>query len=163
MMRKSLLSLLASIAVLLCFTLTANAQVDVTPSAASYPTLKAAFTAINAGTHTGAVVISISGSTTETDSCVINASGVGGASYSSITMSPTGGAARTIQGNINGNFIVFNGADNFTINGLNSGGNSLTISNSNAGLLATTLRFFDDASGNTVTNCAIKGSSISNT
>ncbi len=162
MMRKSLLSLLASIAVLLCFTLTANAQVDVTPSAASYTTLKAAFTAINAGTHTGAVVISISGSTTETDSCVINASGVGGASYSSITMSPTGGAARTIQGNINGNFIVFNGADNFTINGLNSGGNSLTISNSNAGLLATTLRFFDDASSNTVTNCAIKGSSISN-
>ncbi len=159
---SKIISLICFVAALVLFTNSANAQINVTPNSVNYTTLKAAFNAINAGTHTGAITISISGSTTETDSCVINASGVGGASYSSITMSPTGGAARTIQGNTNGNFIVFNGADNFTVDGLNTGGNSLTISNSNAGLLATTLRFFDDASSNTVTNCAIKGSSISN-
>ncbi len=159
---SKIIPLICFVAALVLFTNGANAQINVTPNSVNYTTLKAAFNAINTGTHTGAITISITGSTTETDSCVMNESGVGAAVYSSITMSPTGGAARTIQGNINGNFIVFNGADNFTINGLNSGGNSLTISNSNAGLLATTLRFFDDASGNTVTNCAIKGSSISN-
>ncbi|CAF4694351.1 unnamed protein product [Rotaria sp. Silwood1] len=159
---SKIISIICVVAVLVLSTNGAKAQVNVTPNSVNYTTLKAAFNAINAGTHTGAITISISGNTTETDSCVINATGVGAASYSSITMSPTGGAARTIQGNVNGNFIVFNGADNFTINGLNTGGNSLTISNSSASTLASTIRYFDDASNNTITNCIIKGSGISN-
>ncbi len=161
-MKKTIL-LIFIIASIVLISSRAKAQVNVTPNSINYTTLKAAFNAINAGTHTGAITISISGNTTETDSCVINATGTGSASYSSITMSPTGGAARTIQGNVNGNFIVFNGADTITINGLNTGGNSLTISNSSTGTLATTLRFFGDACNNIITNTSIRGSAKSNT
>lgn len=126
---SKIISLICVVAALVLFTNGANAQVNVTPNSVNYTTLKAAFNAINAGTHTGTIIISISGNTTETDSCVINANGTGSANYNRITISPTGGAARTIQGNVNGNFIVFNGADTITINGLNTSGNSLTISN----------------------------------
>lgn len=41
----------------------------------SYATLKAAFDAINSGTHTGSITLSIIGNTTETAPAVINASG----------------------------------------------------------------------------------------
>ncbi len=160
---SKIIPLICAIAAIVLITNGAKAQVNVSPNSVNYTTLKAAFNAINAGTHTGAIIISISGNTTETDSCVINANGTGSASYNRITISPTGGAARTIQGNVNGNFIVFNGADTITINGLNTGGNSLTISNSSTGTLATTLRFFNDASNNIVTNTSIRGSSRSNT
>ncbi|MFZ4058582.1 MAG: hypothetical protein ACOYKE_10610 [Ferruginibacter sp.] len=51
---------------------------------AFYTTLGAAFTAINAGTHTGAINIGVVGNTTETSSAVLNASGSGAASYTSI-------------------------------------------------------------------------------
>ena len=44
---------------------------------ADYATLKAAFDAINAGTHTGVINIGVCGDTTETASAVLNASGVG--------------------------------------------------------------------------------------
>src|SRR5262245_24929053 len=82
----------------------ASAQVDVAATAgtlnASYTTLKGAFDAINLGTHQGTITIGLSGNTTETAPAVINASGAGGASYGSIAISPTGGAARTIAGAI---------------------------------------------------------------
>ena len=44
-------------------------------SSAGYTTLKGAFDAINAGTHTGAVNVKINANTTETASAVLNASG----------------------------------------------------------------------------------------
>jgi hypothetical protein len=78
---------------LLCFFvmfsfISANAQVDLTASGGtptgSFTTLKGAFDAINAGTHTGTITISITGNTTETASAVLNASGSGSASYTSI-------------------------------------------------------------------------------
>src|SRR6185295_19143330 len=56
----------------------------------SYPTLKAAFDAINAGTHQGAVTISINSSTTEgTTPATLNGSGAGSASYTSVLLRPT--------------------------------------------------------------------------
>jgi len=42
-----------------------------------YATLKEAFDAINAGTHTGVINIGVCGDTTETLPAVLNASGVG--------------------------------------------------------------------------------------
>ena len=125
-----------------------------------YPTLKEAFDAINNGTHLGVITINIVGNTTETVSAVLNASGSGAALYSIITIKPSGGIARTISGNLNGPLIDFNGADNVTINGLNSGGNSLTISNaSNAATAGTSaIRWIADAlNKNTITNCTIEG------
>lgn len=83
--------------------------------------------------------------------------------WTSMTISPSGGAARTISGTFAGNMINLNGADNVTFNGLNSGGNSLTISNLSTSGAASTIRFIADASNNTVTNCTISGSSTDNT
>jgi CSLREA domain-containing protein len=130
-------------------------------AAAQYATLGAAFTAINAGTHTGTITIEVCGNTTETASAVLNASGSGAASYSAISISPLGGAARTISGNFANNLIDLNGADNVTINGLNTGGNSLTITNFSPTSQANTIRMVADATLNTVTNCTLQGASSS--
>lgn len=89
-------------------------QVDV--NGTNYTTLKAGFDAINAGTHTGNIVIKITGNTTESASAVLNASGNGNASYSSIVIYPTG--TYTIQGSIASyGLIELRGADNVTIDG----------------------------------------------
>jgi trimeric autotransporter adhesin len=158
-----------TVAVLLLLALAgtaAFAQVDVTATSgtpsASYATLKLAFDAINAGTQGGGLAIGISASTSETAPAVLNASGSGSASYTSITISPTGGAARTISGAIvaGSPLIDLNGADNVTIDGLNTGGNSLTISNTTASATTgtSTIRFIGGATANTIRNCSIQGS-----
>src|SRR5574344_891948 len=51
---------------------------------ARYFTLKAAFDAINAGTHTDAVTINVAGNTTETASATLNASGQGSTDYTNV-------------------------------------------------------------------------------
>ena len=88
---------------------------------ASYPTLKAAFDAINAGTHQGAVTISINSSTIEgTTPATLNGSGAGSASYTSLLLRPvTDGVS--VSGNPAGGFgvIQLNGASNVTIDGDN--------------------------------------------
>src|SRR4029077_10755610 len=60
-----------------------------------------------------------------------------------------------------GNALVRVGASNVTINGLSSGGNSLTLSNTTVSGTAgtSTILFVTGASNNTVTNCTILGSS----
>lgn len=132
-----------------------------TPTA--YATLGEAFTAVNNGTHTGDISIDVCGDTNEGDTtATLNANGSGLASYTSITITPAGGAARTISGaRAGGNpMIDLNGADNVTINGLNTGGNSLTIANttvSNSSGTAT-IRFIGGATNNTITNANIQGS-----
>lgn len=156
-MKKSLLVF----ASLMLISVVSFAQVDVTASGgtpyASYTTLKLAFDAINLGTQTGTISIAISGNTTETASAVLNASGSGSASYTTISIQPSGGAARTITGVITGHLIDLNGADNVTIDGLNTGGNSLTISNTATGA-SSAIRFIADATNNIIQNCSISGS-----
>jgi len=94
-----------------------NAQnINVNPGAGTYPTLKDAFDAINAGTHTGAITVDVVGNTVETVTAVLNASGSGSANYTSVVIKPVGGA-RSIQGNIAGAVIRLAGADNVTIDG----------------------------------------------
>jgi hypothetical protein len=148
---------------LLFFIINSHAQnVTVNPGSGSYPTLKAAFDAINLGTHTGVITIDIVGNTTETATAVLNASGVGGASYTSITISPSGGD-RTIAGAIAAGspLLDLNGADNVTIDGLNSGGNSLTIENTTVSATSgtSTIRYINGATNNLLTRCTIKGAS----
>ena len=127
-----------------------------------YATLKGAFDAINAGTHQGAVTILIQCDTTETASAVLNATG-GPASYTSVSIQPSGGAPRTVSGALDSPLIDLNGATNVTIDGLNSGGNALTIDNTSATASASTIRFINDAANNTVTRCTIKGAGTSTT
>ncbi len=124
-----------------------------------YATVKAAFDAINAGTHQGTLNVFILGNTVETAAAALNASGSGSASYTSVYITPSG--VRTVSGNLATPLIDLNGADNVTINGQNSGGNSLTLANSNTGTTAgtSTIRFIAGAQNNTVTNCNIQGSS----
>jgi hypothetical protein len=134
------------------------AQVDLTStggvSPASYATLKLAFDAINAGTHTGTVAITITGATAETATAVLNASALP-ADYTSISIQPTNAAS--INGSIVGHLIDLNGADYVTIDGLNESGKSLTITNAGLGT-SSAIRFTADATYNTVTRCAIQGS-----
>ncbi|MEO6392222.1 MAG: carboxypeptidase-like regulatory domain-containing protein [Pyrinomonadaceae bacterium] len=128
----------------------------------AYGTLAAAFAAINAGGHTGTITIDVCGDTTETSSSVLFASGTGSSSYTTITMSPAGGAARTISGNIAGALVSLSGADNVTTDGLNTGGNSLTFDNTATGLVST-ISFINDATGNIVQNCSIRGAGTATT
>ena len=115
---------------------TANAQVSVTATSGTigptpYATLGAAFTAINAGTHTGAITVTISGNTTETASASLNAS-VAPASYTSVTITPS--VAAIITGSVTGALIRLNGADNVTIDGrIGGAGRNLSIINTATG------------------------------
>jgi hypothetical protein len=121
--------------ILLTFADYTFAQVTVNPGAGSYATVNAAFTAINAGTHTGAITIEIGSNTTEPAApTVLAASGVGAASYSSITIYPTATAVVVSgPGTASRGILEFNGADNITINGnINNGtgtSRNLTIQN----------------------------------
>ncbi len=138
-----------------------NIEVLATQGTASgcYPTLQAAFDAINLGTHQGGIAINVVGNTAETATAVLNASGSGSADYTSVVIRPNGGSPRTISGNLSTPLIDLNGADYVTIDGLNTEGNSLTISNANTSGTASTIRFIADATNNIITNCTIEGSS----
>ncbi len=139
----------------------AEAQnVTVNPGAGSYIDLRSAFDAINLGTHTGAITVSIVADTAETAPAVLNASGAGAASYTSISITPSG--ARSITGAIvaGSPLIDFNGADNVTVDGLNTAGNSLTIANTTVSATSgtSTIRFIGGATTNIITNANIQGS-----
>lgn len=146
----------------------ANAQVTIAGSTSgngSYATLKAAFDALNteevqAG---NSVTITINANTytagSETATCMLEEPSV--SNWTSLTISPIG--AVTVSGAIidGSPLIDLNGADLVTINGLNSGINSLTISNITVSSTAgtSTIRLINDATNNTITNCSLLGSS----
>lgn len=125
----------------------------------TYTTLGAAFTALST-TATGVITITLTGDTSEGTSVATLGAGL----WTSITIKPSG--ARTISGApaAGSSLIYFNGADNVTIDGLNTGGNSLTISNTTASATSgtCTLFFKGDATNNKITNTTILGSSTVN-
>ena len=127
-------------------------NVTVNPGAGSYPDLTSAFNAINAGTHTGTITVDIVNSTTEpaNTSAVLNSSGAGSASYTSVLVRPisdsvtitgTGGTGAACGGK---GLIELNGADNVTIDGdnPNTGGinRNLTVTNTCIGTYAQVIR-----------------------
>jgi len=131
---------------------------------ADYATLAAAFTDINNGVLTGAIQLDVIDNTTEpATGAILNASGSGSASYTAVLIQPSGGAARTISGAATAGLplVDLNGADNVTIDGLNTGGNSLTIANTTVSATSgtSTIRFQTDATNNTITRASILGSS----
>ncbi|MBN8571024.1 MAG: hypothetical protein J0M18_15465, partial [Ignavibacteria bacterium] len=140
-----------------------NVEVSSGGPVISYATIKLAFAAINNGTFTGVITVNIVGNTTEVGISVLDSSGNGtGSNYTSITIQPSGGAPRTISGNISGGLIYLIGADNITINGLNTGSNSLTISNTATSTLSSAITFSADAKNNIITNCTLTGSATGN-
>lgn len=87
----------------------------------AYATLKAALDAVNAGTHQGAVTVSINASTTEgTTPATLNGSGAGPASYASVLIRPISDGV-SVGGNPAAGLgvIQLNGASNVTIDGDN--------------------------------------------
>lgn len=125
-----------------------------------YPTLQSAFQAINNGLHTGNIKVLVHGSTTETSTARLNASGTGSASYSQVTLYPTL-TGLSISGNLDGPLIDLDGADNVTIDGrVNATGTEkdLTIVNSSTDSTASTIRFVNSACENKVQYCTLQGS-----
>lgn len=143
-----------------------NVEVEATAGTlgpTGYSSLSIAAIQINAGTHQGVLNIEICGNTVE-GIATLNASGTGSASYSSITIKPAGGAARVLSGLTDSSPVInLDGADNVTIDGLNTGGNSLTIANTSvsSNFNTSAIRFRNDANNNTIQNCTIRGSATS--
>jgi len=123
-----------------------------------YTTLKGAFDAINAGTHQGTITIKINGSTTETATAVLNASGTGSASYTSVTLYPTA-SSLVITGALTTPLVQLNGADNMTIDGRvnQSGSSNLIISNTSTGVGARTIELINSSQNNNIQYCIING------
>ncbi len=135
-------------------------NVIVNPGNIAYATLKEAFDAINAGTHTGAVTVDIAGNTTETASATLNASGSGAASYTSVVITPSGGA-RVVEGAIVGAVIKLNGADNVTIDGrIGGAGRNLTVRNTSTVTATAAIWLSSVAAGNGASNNVIRNLEI---
>lgn len=104
-------------------------NVIVSPGDSSYSTLKESFDAINLGYHTGAVTVLIVKNTVETATAMLNASGYGAASYTSVTVKPYDSAC-TISGSIPGALVKLAGTDNVTIDGrIDGSGRNLKFKN----------------------------------
>jgi PKD repeat protein len=130
------------------------AQAQVTLSGdltGTYPTLAAAFNAINSGGGSGAVTVTITEDHDLAATAVLNQTGY------TVTIQPSGN--RIVSGAINAPLIRFNGADNATLDGIAiSGPNTLTISNYSSGSSASALRLQNDASNNIIRYCTFEGS-----
>jgi len=140
-----------------------QAQITVSGSNSngSYTTLtnaSGAFAALNSVSQAGKIItITITADVT-TEAGTNALTGAAGL-WTSLTISPSG--ARTISGSATKPIIDLSGADYVSIDGLNTGGNTLTILNSSTSTLSgtSTIRFINDATYNNIKNCTIKGCS----
>ncbi|MFN8339974.1 MAG: hypothetical protein U0T36_13250, partial [Saprospiraceae bacterium] len=147
-------------------------NVTVNPGATSYATLKDAFDAINAGTHTGALTIDIVANTTETAPAVLTSSGIGTASYTSILIRPINDGVSISGATVTGRGVIeLNGADNVIIDGdnPNTGGTNrnLTVTNTAINTITfTSVIRVATGTGNlsadniTLTNLILNGSAV---
>ncbi|MDP1800037.1 MAG: T9SS type A sorting domain-containing protein [Bacteroidota bacterium] len=155
-----------------------HAQVTVTGgSTATYSTVNAAFAAINAGTHFGAITIDVTASTVEGPTGYLPtpllASGQSLANYTSIILRPS--ATATISGEVatGRGVLELDGVDNFTFDGDMVGGpvqrDLSIVCTSSMNIAATAaIRFIGrttlglGATNNTVKNCIIAGNTPGN-
>lgn len=144
-------------------------SVSVTATAGAggpYTTLKAAFDAINAGTFTGSITITVGQNTTETATAALNASGTGSANYTRVRIVPAStGGPYTISGNLNNNGLVhLNGADNVTIDGNVGGARHLIFRNTNIGggvlNFASAVLFSNGATVDSLVNCSLQVNTV---
>src|ERR1043165_4339119 len=118
----------------------------------NYSSLSAAFTGIGTSQAGANITITINASFSE-----VAIASLGAGTWASVTIQPSGGSWTISSAFIP--LLEFNGADNVTVHGLNSGGNSLTFDCSSTATGASTVKFVNDATYNTVTRCTLKGSS----
>jgi hypothetical protein len=127
----------------------------------SYYTLEEGLNAASVGYYTGDVTVKIKASVTVTATALITVKGSISPlyKYNTITIYPTASGI-TISGNVAGPLIDFGGATDVTLNGSLfglDGGKDLTIINTNTSSSASTIRFVNDASDNTVKYCTLQG------
>jgi trimeric autotransporter adhesin len=150
-----------------------NIDVEATGGTAQtgYASLNAAFAAINAGTHTGVINIEICASETEpAGSAVLNSSGAGSASYTSINIYPLADGLTISGASVSGRGVLeLNGADSVTIDGdnPNTAGINRNLTITNTAAAATTFTqvirvalstLISSGNNNTVKNCILNGS-----
>lgn len=129
----------------------------------TYTTLKGAFDAINAGTHQGAITISVTASTTETATASLNASG-GTASYTSVVLKPATGVTATISGDIASAPLVRIQGSNITLDGSNAASGTtrdLTLTNTSV-TAPQVLTFIAASAAAANTNITVKNLNIVN-
>ncbi|UQB68408.1 T9SS type A sorting domain-containing protein [Epilithonimonas zeae] len=110
----------------------AMAQVDVVASSgtetATYTTVKGAFDAINAGTHQGAINITLTANTSETATAVLNRSTGTTSNFTSVSLKPATGTTATITNSTTAGPVLRILGSNVTIDGSNNGSNSRDLS-----------------------------------
>lgn len=136
-------------------------QVTTIPAGSGpYANLAAAFTAINAGGVYSGVAVTVN--INADDPAMVTATLGPTATFTSCLIRPQGGA-RTLTGNLGEALIVLDNADNVTIDGLNSGGNSLTLNNTSTSIFAGSIRLSNGSSNNTIKNLTCIGIGVTTT
>ncbi|WP_426481721.1 T9SS type A sorting domain-containing protein [Chryseobacterium sp. R2ACT005] len=161
-MRKILFCLMAGFAASNFYS-----QVNVSATAGTatgtYTTVKGAFDAINAGTHQGAIAISITANTTETATASLNASG-GATSYTSVGIKPAVGVTATISGDVASAPLVRILGSNITLDGSNAASGTtkdLTLTNTSV-TAPQVLTFIAASAAAANTNIMVKNLNIIN-
>ncbi len=147
-----------------------HAQTPVTVSATAgspgpslYANLKAAFDAVNTGTHQGNITIGIMGNTFETATAVLNASGNGAANYTRVLIRPGAGIDPVISGNISsGPVVKLNGSDFVTIDGSNNGSTSRNLTITNTSTTSTNVVVIGSVGATPINNVTVKNSILIN-
>ena len=142
-----------------------------TSTSASYSTLKAAFDNVNNGTHRGVVLIEVHANTTETAAInVLDSGNVAGAAYTFIMIRPADTATVPKVINASGisgiSFITLTGADNIFFDGrpLSTGSAKLLTISQSANVAAShTITLINGASLNTFAFCNIENGAIGTT
>jgi hypothetical protein len=131
-------------------------------SGETYTTLTNAgglFEAINNSVVTGNITAYITSNiSTEAGTHALNEF----ASPYTVTINPTGGVLRTVSGSVSGALIKLNGADRVTIDGLNTGGNALTIGNTSTSATTAVIWNASLGTGAGATNNSIKNCTLTN-
>jgi len=136
----------------------------------NYTRLTDAISDLNSLGVSGPVTFELAGDYTsgvETFPLIINTI-TGGSAVNTLTIRPGAGVAAVVTGSIASAIIKLNGADYVTIDGLNTGGSSLTFSNTNAGTSSAVIwvasaSVSDGATNNTIRNCNVTGNSSTTT
>ena len=154
---KKLFSVLSIAILFTVFCNSLNAQVSVTPAAANYPTLTAAFTAIMAGTHGAAPTITITASFTETNAAGPILTNNSPTAITSLRIYTAGVFTVTGAAAVAAPIMTFNDIDNCVIDGRigQAGSNrDLTFNHLNtASTLMGILNLSNGSSGNTMKYC----------
>ncbi|MFL5741907.1 MAG: beta strand repeat-containing protein [Flavisolibacter sp.] len=130
----------------------------------AYTTLKAAFGAINSGTHQGDITIDLNGTITESSTAELDANGTGSDNYSSIVIEPS--AAAIVTGNFSAPLIDLNGAQHVVFDGrIGATGSARTLvlqnTSTSSAVGTCALRFRNDANNDTIRYANLQSSGYS--